>query len=175
MLTAVRENIANMIYPEGREERRSLERLSNTDALTGLGNKRAFELALPTAERDKTISVILFDLNNIGLANKLEGHDIGDFLIRTAALQIKTLSEIMTGSERAFRFGGDEFVALVPAEMAYEFAKQVRFSFDTYKLPNGQIVSITGSVGNTFRAADENLQALKARHKITDANNALFG
>ena len=84
------------------------------DALTGIGNRRAFD-----AERDViaagrreygTLFVASVDLNDLKLTNDTMGHAAGDFLIRSAA---DVLSDLTEDCGHAFRIGGDEFALLV--------------------------------------------------------------
>lgn len=160
MLTHIREIIADIVFPEGREERRSLERYANEDPLTGLANRRAFDLAIGTAEADPNVAVVIFDLNNFGRVNKLESHAVGDALLKHTA---RLLGE--HGSGRAFRYGGDEFVALVPQRCAGHYIYQIEGDFDVMVLKDGTEVSISGSLGNTLAEAEINLQKFKTARK----------
>lgn len=171
MFTLLRQRLAELIYPEGPSERRSLERGVLTDALTGLGNKRALELALPTAERDPNTSVLIFDMNNLGRANKVDGHRRGDALIRRAGRTLTLLTKKLTGGSRAFRFGGDEFLILTDAAYGPVLAAAIREGFGKHRLSDGTLVSFTGSYGRTFEEADEMLQELKAQHKSEERAN----
>jgi diguanylate cyclase (GGDEF)-like protein len=162
----LRERIAYIIFPEGRNERRSLKRLAETDELTGLGNYRALKKALATV--DKNTSIIVFDLNNLGQANKANGHERGNWLLRRASHAIKRITKRMTGSTRGFRFGGDEFVVLTDSATADIIRDQIVHLYGSYKMNDGSTVSMTGSVGNTFETADAQLMDLKSLRKQTD-------
>ncbi|MGM9319366.1 GGDEF domain-containing protein [Deinococcus aquaticus] len=84
-----------------------LERLAQTDPLTGLGNRRALDETLQTLEGHAfTLGVI--DLNGMKGVNDERGHASGDDLLRTFArhLQHETV--------RAFRLGGDEYALIDP-------------------------------------------------------------
>jgi diguanylate cyclase (GGDEF)-like protein len=165
MLNAMRERIANTIFPEGRTERRSLERLANVDELTGLGNKRALMLALPAAERDPQVAILMFDMNNLGLANKFEGHKAGDRLIRRAARTIQIITKQLTGSARAFRFGGDEFVVFCDIAYAQELCNAIMRSFGSYEMQSRVTVQLIGTVGVSLTDADSRLQPFKKQTK----------
>lgn len=170
MLIELRRKLAELIYPEGPNERRGLERRTLTDALTGLGNKAALELALPAAEFDPNISVLVFDLNNLGLANKVDGHKRGDALVRRAGRTINLFTTRLTGGCRAFRFGGDEFVVLTDAAYGPELAAILREEYGKHTLTDGTTVSLSGSCGRTFAEADLYLQDIKRRHKQEELN-----
>lgn len=91
-----------------------LERAANTDFLSGLPNRRAFnsELArlLGEADRDGTrVSLMIIDLDNFKILNDREGHLAGDRVIRRVGRVLRDLLPI--GS--AFRLGGDEFGVLL--------------------------------------------------------------
>jgi two-component system cell cycle response regulator len=84
-----------------------------TDALTGLGNRRALarELArsLPDADDARPVVLVLFDLDGFKHYNDTFGHPAGDaLLVRLGA----NLATYLSGRGRAFRMGGDEFCAL---------------------------------------------------------------
>jgi diguanylate cyclase (GGDEF)-like protein len=95
-----------------------LERLSVTDALTGLYNRRGLELlasqALRSGARDGTmIPVLMLDVDDLKRVNDDQGHDAGDDVLRRAAdLLRRTFRE----SDVIARLGGDEFcvVGAVP-------------------------------------------------------------
>lgn len=109
----------------------SLESEARTDALTGLLNRRGFEeravLELARARReDRWIAVAAFDLDYFKRINDEWGHDIGDrVLIRTAEVLRNESREI----DVVARFGGEEFIVLLPGADAVEgrgFAERVR-------------------------------------------------
>lgn len=92
------------------------EASANTDALTGIGNRRAFDVYREREEarsRDigQRLSVILLDLDGLKQVNDQHGHAAGDALIQRAA---RTLREHLRSDVHLARTGGDEFVALLP-------------------------------------------------------------
>jgi GGDEF domain-containing protein len=89
-------------------ERRSLEREANTDALTGLGNARAYMTALPRAEADPNVRVLRFDMNGFKGVNDAHGHPFGDKILQKAAETIRRNTKGMPN----FRVGGDEFAGV---------------------------------------------------------------
>jgi diguanylate cyclase (GGDEF)-like protein len=91
-------------------------RLARMDALTGLGNRLAFDeslaMEIARARRDRTaLSIGIADLDDLKGINDRFGHLEGDRSIREAARAIE-LSVRMT--DRCFRWGGDEFVIVLP-------------------------------------------------------------
>jgi two-component system cell cycle response regulator len=84
-----------------------------TDALTGLGNRRALarmlEERLPEASPERPVVLAIFDLDGFKQYNDTFGHPAGDtLLVRLGA----NLAAFLHGRGRAFRMGGDEFCAV---------------------------------------------------------------
>jgi diguanylate cyclase (GGDEF)-like protein/PAS domain S-box-containing protein len=89
-----------------------LEKLSTTDPLTKLHNRRAINERLHRlVSTDKHPSALLFvDLDNFKKTNDLYGHDIGDVLLCQVA---QRLQSCVDAGDLIARFGGDEFVLLI--------------------------------------------------------------
>lgn len=86
-----------------------LRSAAETDALTNLPNRYRFEqYLLESGESGYSTAVLLFDVNYLKKTNDTQGHLAGDKLIRTAAECIASCF-----GENCFRFGGDEFAAVV--------------------------------------------------------------
>lgn len=162
MFLRTREAIANFILPEGVAERRRLERAANVCDLTELANRRAFNLAQPAAEANPKFAFVVFDINNFKKANDLAGHVAGDQLLKDLARVMQ--QQARQYAERCFRFGGDEFAAIIPAHIAKQFRANVERAFGV-RYFGGFPVSITGEVGETFIEADNALQTRKAAQK----------
>ena len=88
--------------------RAEFERLSRTDMLSGLLNRRAFTEALDTAADGA--SLVIFDLDRFKAINDRFGHASGDAVI-VAVSQI--LSDAFTGDDVIARLGGEEFGAII--------------------------------------------------------------
>jgi two-component system cell cycle response regulator len=95
------------------------QREALTDALTGLGNRRALMLeldaALEAARAGDPHVLALFDLDGFKGYNDAFGHVAGDMLIELLGAR---LAAAVRGGGRAFRMGGDEFCVLAPAARA---------------------------------------------------------
>jgi len=93
-----------------------LEAIASVDALTGAHNRRALEseleIAVATFRRDgRAIALVLIDLDHFKKINDQFGHDMGDRVLQQfVALAQQSVRSI----DRLFRFGGEEFVLLMP-------------------------------------------------------------
>jgi len=122
--------LALMVYVRAqrvrlRGEEEKAQRLARADALTELGNRRAFDEALETemarSERARsTVSVALVDIDGLKRINDEFGHLDGDRCLRQVAQAVK---RTMRGGDRGFRWGGDEFALLLP-DTDHEGAEQ---------------------------------------------------
>jgi diguanylate cyclase (GGDEF)-like protein len=94
---------------------KQLQEMAYTDALTGLGNRRAFEsdleveLARALHQHD-SMSVLTLDLDMLKTLNDTQGHDQGDVLLRRFA---SVVSRHLNDRGRLYRVGGDEFMAIL--------------------------------------------------------------
>jgi diguanylate cyclase (GGDEF)-like protein len=91
-------------------------RLARVDELTGLGNRRAFDETITVesarASRERVpLSVGLVDVNNLRRINDNYGHLEGDKSLREIA---RTMERSVRAGDRCFRWGGDEFVIVMP-------------------------------------------------------------
>jgi diguanylate cyclase (GGDEF)-like protein len=93
-----------------------LERQSHTDALTGVLNRRALEataeeLIAACRARGAALSVLALDLDHFKQLNDAHGHAGGDAVLIAAA---RLLAESLRATDVVARFGGEEFIALLP-------------------------------------------------------------
>lgn len=109
-------------YDENRSLRRRdtmvrwLEREARTDHLTGLYNRHAFDERLREAcarakETEQPVTVVLVDICGTRIVNEVHGHDVGDDMIRRAAIAV---AHCIRGADTAARIGGDDFGVIVP-------------------------------------------------------------
>jgi diguanylate cyclase (GGDEF)-like protein len=130
------------------------------DELTGLPNRRLMkdrmEQAIARADREQTsIALLVIDLNGFKAVNDSLGHAAGDSLLRAVAAR---LSACTRASDTICRYGGDEFVVLLPdtagnAAMGREVDK-LRALGDTPFLLAGKEISIGLSIGAASYPAD---------------------
>jgi len=93
----------------------ALERAALEDALTGLGNRRAFEYDLEvelarTHADGQRLAVLMVDLNGMKRVNDMHGHEQGDALLRAFG---QAMARRLRGNDRVYRLGGDEFAAIM--------------------------------------------------------------
>ena len=89
---------------------------ARVDALTGLGNRRGFDESLgrhmSLARRSGSpLSIVVADLDDFKTINDTFGHLAGDQVLRGAA---KALARALRGHDESFRWGGDEFMLILP-------------------------------------------------------------
>ncbi len=95
---------------------RQLEESALTDPLTAVPNRRAFDLALEQevarAKRHKhPLSFVMLDIDHFKAVNDTFGHDAGDEVLRSFA---RTVSQVLREGDSLYRYGGEEFVAILP-------------------------------------------------------------
>ncbi|HEV2149135.1 MAG TPA: GGDEF domain-containing protein [Longimicrobiaceae bacterium] len=89
--------------------------LSLTDPLTGLANRRQMEVVLERAwagaRRGEPLTLVVLDLDDFKAVNDTHGHLAGDRILRTVA---DAMRQEVRGSDLVVRYGGDEFVVILP-------------------------------------------------------------
>ena len=137
------------------EELREAVHESLTDDLTGLPNRRAFDVRFGNRVRDLqrlggTLGLVLLDLDNFKAINDTHGHPQGDVVLREAA---RVLRETSREIDHTARYGGEEFALLLPGtnlEGAFELAERVRRGIEALHIPlldGSGTLRITASCG----------------------------
>jgi diguanylate cyclase (GGDEF)-like protein len=162
-----------------RSLRRSLDearRLAATDPLTGLPNRRSFQLATQAElDRNQVLTMVYLDVDGFKAVNDNHGHTAGDALLTTIARELQVS---MRSQDFVARLGGDEFALLLPgvtSEEGIELANRVRATLDRVMLRGGWPVSFSMGVltvrgpGGRFdallRHADAQMYAAKRAGK----------
>ena len=119
-----------------------LEQMAATDALTGVYNRRHFGRVLDQlfaeAQRfDKDLACVMIDLDGYKQLNDTFGHQIGDELLVLAG---KVVQANMRRMDVAARYGGDEFVLLLPHADAAEAAGVAARIRDEYKAASAAVL-----------------------------------
>jgi len=131
-----------------------LKRLSETDPMTNLCNRRYFNNAsksiIELARRDKTaLTVVMLDIDKFKKVNDTYGHDVGDEIIISVA---NILLEMTRKSDLDCRFGGEEFILLLPEtslEGGIVIAEKIRKKVEAFSLhlEDDKEVKVTVSLG----------------------------
>lgn len=137
-----------------------LERLANTDVLTGLANRRQFMVSLRrevgrSHRYGRTVSLILLDLDHFKSVNDTYGHPAGDGVLRAVGLVLRDISREM---DVPARLGGEELAVLLPeteAEGARAVAERLRRKLAALEHagPDGSRFRVTASLGVAELAA----------------------
>lgn len=164
------------LMAKGSEEK--LGRLSLTDALTDIPNRRYFEIALQQemakGKRNNTPLVLaLLDIDFFKKVNDKYGHDVGDEVIKHTAQHLR---QVLRAGNTVARVGGEEFAVLLPEmnlHAAVEVAERMRqaIEFNEYQMKDTSL-PLTISIGmvavnledapeNAYKLADDALYAAK--------------
>ena len=134
LLARVRTQVRRQRYAvELRQSMTNTLALAVTDELTGLYNRRYFDrhlsLMLDKArEQERDMALMLIDMDYFKEVNDTHGHDVGDAVLKEFAQRLK---RNIRGVDLACRFGGEEFVVLMPDtdfRQAQGVAERVRMS-----------------------------------------------
>lgn len=155
--------------------------LAYTDALTGIPNRRVLDEFMAryfaAAQRGRALTVVMFDVDGFKRYNDRYGHAAGDDALRAVSriLEMNTRGMDLTG-----RYGGEEFVTLLPGSLsddARTFAERVRDAIERSRDFHGkgltlsagiaQYIPTMGTATDLLEAADAALYAAKKAGKNT--------
>ena len=134
----------------------TMKQRANVDALTGLYNRRFLEdyarkLLAMARRRQQPVSVMMIDLDHFKTFNDVYGHEMGDRVLREFA---KTITGKMRETNLAARFGGEEFVVLLPdtgPDACLLVAERLRQAVTSMQVPSGtaekSLPQVTVSLG----------------------------
>ncbi len=134
------------------------------DALSGVYNRRFYEDNLRLQRLYAGVAVI--DLDDFKLINDTLGHHAGDMAIEEVG---KTLRSCVRESDMVVRYGGDEFVVVLPGIPADNFSRKLRVIADALSrvsLPGYSHIGITASVGGALAAGRTVDEAVRAADKL---------
>jgi two-component system cell cycle response regulator len=171
-----------------RQRNADLDRMSRTDALTGLYNRRHLDEELlrqnsNASRHQDPLCVVLLDIDRFKRVNDSYGHSAGDLVLRAFADRLR--AELRAG-DIAGRWGGEEFLIIMPrtdADGGFEVADRLRRAIAAKPIAAGDVdidvtvsggcVSCTGdSAEALLQLADSCLYRAKAsgRNKIITAS-----
>jgi len=159
---------------------KELLRLSTVDGLTGIYNRRYFDLIIEKewkrgAREKQKISIILADIDYFKLYNDNYGHLEGDKCLRIIACKLQEV--IKRPADLLARYGGEEFVILLPNtdqkgayKIAKDIQKRVRSSCINHNFSNvGNVVTLSIGVATAVPDID-----LKYHNLIEHADKAMY-
>jgi diguanylate cyclase (GGDEF)-like protein len=155
-----------------------LQRLSSTDVLTGLANRRYFQAELARIWQDRRlrgIGAALIDVDNFKSFNDSAGHAAGDACLQHVAGALS--AALRQTTDRIARYGGEEFAVLLPGIPQAELAamgERLRLAVADLALPHpgrpGSLVTV--SVGLAWCAGPANLD--RPELLLRQADRALY-
>jgi diguanylate cyclase len=147
-----------------------LRHMATTDELTEISNRRHFyaraEAELTRARRyGRSLTLLMFDLDNFKHLNDTHGHPFGDLVLKSVAASV---SELLRASDLFGRIGGEEFAIALPEttrSAVPEISERIRQTIeDTVITLDGSQIKVTASIGVTLlTASDENLNTVMNR------------
>lgn len=173
------------------EDAEKLERLSYTDALTGLHNRRAFEEALRKSvsrarTENKPLCVFIADIDHFKKFNDHHGHLIGDQALSAVASVVRDCQrqfEARGASVFAARYGGEEFTLIaqdIGLKQSVAMAEHIRHRIETYNFiirdVDGEIldtgIKLTVSLG--VACLDAKWRDVLEQRLVNAADEALY-
>ena len=166
------------------DNNRHLEEMVSVDRLTGANNRSYYDSQLPlemerATRNRKSLGFLIMDIDDFKKFNDVYGHDTGDDVLKLVAATVRNhLRKI----DLFFRFGGEEFIALLPGanrEASERTAERIRevVSSTAFATDEGENLHITLTIGGCvypddadnekelFRKADKNLLEAKNNGK----------
>lgn len=174
-LTLLMYGIFLYLLPLQQRHRKQLEvyqHLAEYDALTGLANRRAWELRAKTlAGQSSTYHLIILDLDQFKQVNDQYGHSNGDAVLEQFA---KILERNTRPEDLVARMGGEEFIVLLTdltPEQATTIAERIRQEVErhTFRLLDGSSIHVTTSIGLSSGKRD-----IPVQHSMELSDKALY-
>ncbi len=160
---------ARSVLEKQKEAIESLKELSLKDPLTGLFSRRYMEKILEQllyefGRYKKVFSIIMMDLDNFKQINDLYGHRIGDVVLKDFASMLKRITRF---SDVCIRYGGDEFIIILPEtdlENAKKVAEKIKNTLDSIVFRKGKNeFKCTVSIGVTSVRKDDTIESILER------------
>ncbi len=159
----------NTAVVDARTRMTEMEQLALVDPLTGLGNRRYLLTQLTTrfdefVRYHRPFGILFADIDHFKRINDEYGHDVGDDSLKVVA---RTLSYALRNDEAITRFGGEEFVAVLPLidlDTLTTTAERLRTLVESSRLVvNRQAVKLTVSIGGTMAVPGDDADTLLRR------------
>ncbi|MDZ5473996.1 sensor domain-containing diguanylate cyclase [Bacillus sp. 31A1R] len=155
-----------------------IEEMALKDGLTGLHNQRAFqsifEQYFQSISITNPLSLIIFDIDYFKVYNDKNGHLLGNEVLMQLA---KVFHQSIRTGDYSFRFGGEEFVALLPnttLEEAYLIGETIRKNVEQTVFP-GEEKQPTGTLTISLGIASTESLMIQSKNDLIDAaDRALY-
>ncbi len=151
----------------------TINKLARTDELTGLANRRRFnekleEEVYSSRRHGFPLSIIMADIDWFKQVNDEYGHETGDRVLKVFA---DTMNKITRSEDSPARWGGEEFIVLLPhcsADEAFTVAERMRTGFE-----EARVEGVKSSLSSSFGIAE--LKSNETRDRfISRADEALY-
>ena len=150
---------------------RNLEQDSMTDGLTGLFNRRLFDIQISrlftiSNRENSSLALLVIDVDNFKQFNDMHGHEQGDIALQQVS---RMLSQAARKSDYVCRYGGEEFAIILPnteIEIANKIAERIRSQIESNNI-DGKAVTV--SVGVSVYNGKENLDVNNLFKRADDA------
>lgn len=156
-------------HQEIASQNRTLEKLSQTDRLTGVHNRMRLEQDLQqqidhSLRYGRPMSIMLIDIDHFKSVNDRYGHQEGDVVLQKVAA---TLKKNVRTSDSVGRWGGEEFLIICPetdAEAAMLLADKLRQLVELQRYADNQIITV--SIGSACWTDNEPISGLMKRADV---------
>lgn len=177
-------NAYNELVHTIRQQQARLEQLSNTDRLTNIPNRRAFDEVLETSWRrmlrhSHSVALVLVDIDYFKRFNDHYGHQTGDMALHQVAQALHACAR--RADEMASRFGGEEFALILQADDARSLdaiRTRLHTAISNLHIPHGYSAAgkeLTVSIGIAWvKDSGQWLESIGKEEWLRAADTALY-
>ncbi|MTP02326.1 diguanylate cyclase [Turicibacter sanguinis] len=151
----------------------NLQKRNKQDVLVSAYNRKYFDITYKKLlKKQKSFSIIMFDLDNFKKINDTFGHHVGDIVLIKSC---KAIQPLLNEKCSMFRYGGEEFVIIIEdssRENVLQLAENIRFKIESLSWKEDMTTTVSMGVAyskvegnNVLNKADENLYISKSNGK----------
>jgi diguanylate cyclase len=142
-----------------REHLDLVEREASLDALTGIANRKSFDIVLResialAAREEQPLSLLMIDIDHFKAFNDAHGHQLGDNVLKLVARYMK---ECVKGRDTVARYGGEEFAVVLPhtrLDAAVQAANVIRRHVSSKNVVNRRTGATLGQITLSIGVAE---------------------